>query len=474
MSLSPAKIPEDVVFELERALAWPLFMGASLGPTLNDLFIISFLNGLGGWSRGAAVTDLGRTLASLVPHRPADAPPPPEMGGRVWLTTISGRANLRGLVEPLVRQGDPRRIALIGSPSALTMELPPGVPFYDWDQVGPRPSIAWAQEFMPRWPIWQARLALVLARYRISALVVPRLYHWLVTQSQRVRAYIQLLSAARPAAVLTEFDRNKHAACLVAACHALGIPTYTMVHGMINYRYGFLPLHADQVLCWGQEHADHFIAHGVHRSRIDVVGAQHLTRQLACRESDARLALGLDAQQPVALLATTPIAHASQQRLAEVFCQACAEVGEMQALVRLHPSEQLAMYDDQIRRYPAVRFVLNQAISEDQALAASSVVVCHNTTFAINALLKRRPVVIADVIPQPLLGVQKLIDRAGCPRADSATGLAAVLERIAVEDSYQLELVDAADRYISRLCASFGEESARSIIRAVPALDVAS
>ena len=235
--------------------------------------------------------------------------------------------------------------------------------------------------------------------------------------SQCVAGFLELFKAIRPAAVLTEYDRNSRWSTMVLAARSLGIPTLTLVHGVLNERaVGYTPVLADRVLCWGDLQREQFIEAGERPEQVEVVGCPRLTRELDVTAAQARQRLGLRGDNRVVMLATNPCSQRACLDMTELFCTAMAGLTGASGLVRLHPSERLKDYEPVARRYPAVRFLDNRAATLDEALAAADLVAVPNSGFGSDALVKRRPVVVIDLPIMPLGHGADLIGRAGCPR----------------------------------------------------------
>ena len=81
--------------------------------------------------------------------------------------------------------------------------------------------------------------------------------------SQYVAGCEHLLPENPPVAILTDFDRNHLWSVLVMVGRRLGIPTYSLVHGVLNdHAIGFVPVVADKVFCWGEIDRQKFLAAG--------------------------------------------------------------------------------------------------------------------------------------------------------------------------------------------------------------------
>ena len=291
----------------------------------------------------------------------------------------------------------------------------------------------------------------------------------LMVASQNVLGCLGFLEAHQPSVILTEYDRNRLWSCLVLAARKLGIPSLTLVHGVIERdAFGFSPVLADQILCWGELDRAKLIDAGEAPSRVTVAGCPRLNRDLPSPSLEGRRRLGIDHDGPVAMLATSP--ESNRFALADAFCTAIEQLPGMSGVVRLHPSEDLTSYQTIIVSHPTVSFVENGRASSDEALAAADVVVVRASGFGSDALVKRKPVVVLSPDQEPTGHDLDLIELAGCPHAHDSDELAAVLGRMARDPAFRAERETAAEHFVTRFCAAFGNESADITVAAVRAV----
>jgi hypothetical protein len=230
---------------------------------------------------------------------------------------------------------------------------------------------------------------------------------------------------------------------------------------------GFVPILADKALCWGEIQRRQFIAEGESPTKLVVTGCPRLTRELAMTPAEARTKLGLPTDRPVVLFGSTMVNKSVRLAMAELFCLAAEKTGDISAIVRLHPSEQLDVYEPVTRRFPGVRFFLNSDFTLDETLAATDVVVVPNSGLGSDALVKRRLVVVL-VFPNQRLGHgTDLIQYAGCPQATDADELASALRRLLLDDDARRNHSIMAEKYVGEFCAAFGNEAAERIAAAV-------
>ena len=460
--------PRSAFRELEAALSDPPFCGVPMGATLNDFFVTAFVDGLGDWRRRR------KWLRRLLYHRHRIAPRIHRRTGaslapgRVLVTWSIPSHRYDRLLLPVLKRFDAGESAVLYGNDGVAPLVPAGIPHLPYREVMDFDARAWRREYERCRPSWQRTIRDACARYGLPDGAFELLSLELMVASQRVFGCLRFLEAHRPSAILTEYDRNRLWSCLVLAARTLGIPSLTMVHGVIERdAFGFSPVLADHILCWGELDRATLVEAGEAPSTVIVAGCPRLRRDLPDASLGVRRRLGVERDGPVALLATSP--ERFRFDLAEAFSTAIEQLPGTSGVVRLHPSEDLASYHALIARHPTVSFVDNATASTDEALAACDVVVVRASGFGSDALVKRTPVVVLSPEQQPTGHDLDLIELAGCPHAHDARELAAVLGRLTQDPSFRAERAAAAERFVTQFCAAFGDESAEITAAAVRA-----
>ena len=443
-----------------------------MGSILNDLFCIDFLNRNGRWDTEAVIRDILsyalQTLNLADPRRRhLDKAFYTDNRGKILCTWIADKKHLTNLVLPVVRCLGPQIVLVLGSTKEMGQYVPEGASFLAKEEIPRVPLHQWYRCYLKVVSKWHRVLTAFLKKCDIPARVLPRIHRNLFLGAGDLASYLVFLKYLRPRVVLTEFDRNAFTTPLILAANSLGIPTLTMVHGIINCCYGFTPLVAERVLVWGRKWKKTLISYGVAPERIHVVGYPVLSGLPAEGRSRALAKAGLPQDKPVVLLATAPFNPASRSLLAEKFCEAFQSNTDLSPVVRLHPSEKLEFYSAISKRFPRILFLENRAWSLEESLAAADVVVCYNSGYGFDALVNRKPVVIFDVIPEPLMGSAALVDEAGCPVARGPGELSVLVSRILGDSEFLKAMMARAARNVADIYNTFGEEAAKRTAQCV-------
>ena len=450
----PLFVSAEALFELEQELAEPLFMGVPIGSTLGGLFGLELLCGQGKWDLKSVNLDRLRYWYHY--FRGLRLTPKQEISdtGRIIITWSNEKPYNRDLILPLLKGLGASRCLIIGKTSSMESQLPIGTEFLLWENL---PSIdlkTWRKNYSLCKPIWHGKLREWIRRQGITQEVFPRLVDTMLVQSQKVMVSANLLNQIQPSVVVVEHDRHIDQAPLVLTCKFLGIPTMTMIHGVISSSYGYVPLLADLAFCWGERHRQQMIEMGTPPERLVITGCQRLTPNLTMNSAVARRKVGLPPEKPLVLLATNPIYSEYRKKLVNTFCEGLTACKDISAVVRLHPSERLDFYAKERAMFPSVQFQNNDEWTLDEALAASDVIFCHDSGFGNDALVKGKPVIVMDVLPVPLGNGKELVEQAGCPYIRNSVELAKVLHLALSDSSFRQELSDRTRSYLGRFCAA--------------------
>jgi len=456
-------VSPEVLKTIEAELSQPLFCDMPVGPTLSSLLVIELYYGHGNWGVQEYVKNCLRRMYRWIRPVQSSRSSPNCKTGRVLVTLLPSK-RIADLIVPVLHElGHDRCLTVCYSQASLE-HLPEDMPGVLFDQLAMGNLSAWRKQYRQCWPEWKERLKKLIRRLELPRTFFQKAAFSLLVNTQKLWAARTFLELSRPAAVITEYDRGPAWSCLILAAKSLGIPTYTMVHGVINEEAaGYVPVLADTVLCWGEMGREQFIQAGVDPEKLVVAGCPRITRELPIRTADARRKIALAPDRPVVMLGTAPFRDDQRFKLADSFCRGMTPLSGVSAIVRLHASEKVEDYAPIIKRYPQVKFLANSACSLDESLAASDIVVVHHSGLGGDALIKRRLTIILDVLEIPLSYGLELIEKAGCPRATSSEKLAEFVREILHDDRKRREYTNAREEYVERFCAAFGQDAAKRI-----------
>jgi GT2 family glycosyltransferase len=454
----------EVLRDIETSLSDPTFRGVPLGPTLNDVGVIEFYLGHGDWSAAARWKNrLRRVKYSLRPVS-GRMPLPTIPRNRILITWLRDNFRFSGLVHPMLKEFEPERPVVLCGENETLDRVPDGFQTLSWRQAMQFDIAAWRADYRKCRNSWHERLRDLCDRRRLPRGAYDLLAFHLLLASQYTAGCLEMLPILQPTAILVEYDRNAMWSCLVSAARRLGIPTYTMVHGVLNeHALGYVPVLADKIFCWGEIQHRQLIAESESPGKVVIAGCPRFTRELTTTPAEARAELGLPVDRPVVLFGSTMVSKQERLDMAELFCVAAEKVGDVSAVIRLHPSERLDIYESVAKHHPTVRFSNNSDATLDEILAAADIVVVPNSGLGSDALIKRRLTIVLDVPNQRLGHGADLIEQAKCPRATNAAELADAVRQLLFDENERRNHFTLAEHYVAQFCSAFGSDSARRI-----------
>jgi hypothetical protein len=469
MSCKNITISPAILMEIESALNSQLFRGCQIGITINDTLINAFDTSNRNWDINTRFKDFiryyyHRYFQPAYSERKFD-----ELRGKILFTWLFDRQDLKEFVLPLVEKYGAANTVVVAPELSMQAQLPQDVDFVVWKEFPKIDMAAWRTEFIHCEKAWRISLNKIVRKNSLPNVIVDFIIDRLQVQSQRLMAAAAFLDLACPTVIVTEYDRNEHSSCLLIAARQRGIPSVTMIHSALNpeHAYGFVPILADQVCCWGQRHVSILTKARAEQSRLVVTGCHSLSRALRVGALEAKAKIEIPFETPTILLATSPIKTQDKMKYAQEFCVAMSKMPTVVAIVRLHPAEQIEEYKDLIIRFPSVRFFENNAMTRDESLAASDIVVIHDSCFGSDALMKGKLLVILDVLNTPLGMGQELADLAGCPIAKTASDLESICHRVLFDINFRGELHDQAEKYASLYSDSYGLVAAEKVYQVI-------
>jgi hypothetical protein len=460
------------VRQIEEKLSAFTFRGVAIGSILAGLFHDEVWSGRGNWSTCGILKNRVRFLYHQVRPFWRAKQIFVDLGfcqGRILLTCSGTSRRLIDLVVPVARHLGFDRCVVLCPDSETAARFPSGVISLCLDQLGGcYDARVWHRDFLGLWKVLRPALRRIVRESALPSGVYHRVAAAVVIGTQRIARSEELLRRPGVAGVVADHDRSYLWAPLVLSARVSGLPTFALMHGTFGAQCaGYYPLLADTFFSWGTLQRDMLSVAGAEAGRVIVAGCPRLTRELPLTQRAARMQLGLEPDKPVVMLATGPYRMDLRHALVETFCRGVQGLQECTGVVRLHSSERLEHYATVASRFPSTRFMRNEDSTVDDALAATDVVVVHSSGLGSDALVKGRLTVVLDTIDLPLGHGQELIDDAGCLRATSMENLIEILSRLLSDEKARDRLHQAAERYVQRFCAYFGEDSAQRIAKHV-------
>lgn len=207
-------------------------------------------------------------------------------------------------------------------------------------------------------------------------------------------------------AVLLDEDRNVTKNLVAQMASLSRVKSFVNCHGDPAHKIGVLPLAADSILVWGHQQKELMTRWGLPDERIRVVGCTKYDAYFSLPDEVARKKvyhnLKLDAMLPLILVATCPLNDRRNildaffwRQIKNVIKGVAPMVKRANIVIKLHPGDDNA---NAIRNYVAQLGLSQIQIIKDYdpllLTKACNVLVVYLSTFAIDGLAYKKPVVL--------------------------------------------------------------------------------
>jgi hypothetical protein len=313
------------------------------------------------------------------------------------------------------------------------------IPFLAFTKIGYSDYQLWKVEFNKIKDKLNVIIKTLSQEFSFPAIFLYQLNRYIISQTQILSYFIELFKKYRPKLILTDHDRMKFNNCVIMAANLNNISTYTFIHGSTLPPDHYYPVLASKIFCWGEFHKRQFMNLGTPVEKLIVAGNQKINNEVKLDTDKVLEKLKLNAK-PIILLATNNILLKEKLLFAQEFCHVCSLIEpDIQAVIRIHPSETKDEYNSLIRDFPFIHLLDNSDFNTDESLAISSIIVCHNTQFGFDAFMKQKNVVIFDSesVSFPI-GIGAELEKFGCSLVHTESELKIVL----------MELIDRLDKPI--------------------------
>lgn len=462
-------IAPALLLDLEKRLAAPEFYGVPIGSTLGAFCYTRLFMAKGNFGTKEIVQCAAHYFYRRFFFRGLSMCQPKAKSVPILSTWMDDQYRFNDLIFPVWRAlGESMGSVITGRRRMKAANFPGMEVISIADCYFDRAK--WQKEYNTCMPIWRNILIQWLKDHQLSYRLAPSLLFLMLVQSQLVIQFDWLLRMRPPKVILTEYDRYGFTSVLVLLAKSMHIPTVTLVHSMVSTSYGFYPVLADKVCCWSTDQYNIFCSLGTPKEKLEITGCSRLTRTLPVKSKELCAKLDVTEDAKVILLASSAIGAADRRKFARVFSEAIRKIPasyHVKGVIRLHPSEDSEFYQTERADYPNVRYLTNVDLSLDDTLSLADLVVSHNSGLGGDALAKRRPVIILDVLEYPLSSGRKLAEDFGCPCVHSADELSLILTKALTDSRFMNSLLDGSDVFAKQFCFAYGDEATKNVVNVI-------
>jgi hypothetical protein len=457
-------LPSSVLENLELELNKYSYESLPIGSALSQLFYIELFEGKGNFTFLSLLKD---TIADFTYYRRKIKP---QYGSRVFslpknsylFSLISERKHLKEMVIPVADKFIDDEIIILAYSekilaslsdrykNTLTLESLSGINYMEWKHKH--------DELLPKWKkiIHTALKNLPLIQ---SNSIAARLLYHIKVQTILYESLKILLYDLQPKKIIVEYDREFSTSCLVSAGNHLNIDTVSLLHGVINYKNAYVPLIAKKIIVWGAQQKEILTSFGVPANRIVIDGAPQLSR------IDTQTAIKND--KPVVLFASNPCKPDERKLLVNIFCQAVSRNNDIQGIVRIHPSEKLEFYQEQISQYNNIKFVNNALLSYTESILTPDIICVFNSAFSIDAIINDKPLIVINIPSNNNGNTIELIEKGKFLYANTAEELDKQIKLLVNNPSFIQNVLINQNNYRQNFILHWGATAAQKVYNTI-------
>ncbi len=258
-----------------------------------------------------------------------------------------------------------------------------------------------------------------------------RFLYLIKSQINKANNYRVFLKSILIKTVLTEYDRNSKVAPLIGVANLNSHPTFSLVHGSLLPPDTYYPFVAKKILVWGSRQTDTFTSLGYNKEKFIKVGNNRI-KSIVINKNEKLFLLEkiqISGQDKIATLITNRIEPQEQKRFAAVFIEAIYNMDHWRGVIKLHPLENKAEYEN---FFPGlykdkIKIVQSSELRNEDVIKITDVFINHNSVMGLEMLIQDKPVVILDCIKKdPGIG-REMHETGNCLLAHNADELVNVI-----------------------------------------------
>jgi hypothetical protein len=241
----------------------------------------------------------------------------------------------------------------------------------------------------------------------------------MVHATRLVDVFMRILKELNPRAVVVDEDVILFNKALVLCARGLGIPTFTMMHGVPYKKDGNIPSNADYILAWGSSTKQRLLGWGLDPEKVVEVGAPQFVSYPKMRrnlsreriENDFKIPLGSPLlvfavmrlhtnEHPYPIYSRNSMFQTILHDTLDLIYGYASEHPDIYLVIKFHPGEKNSWFARQMadalpsQARQRIRFV--QAYPIEELVSAADLVLTTPSTVYFEGLLLNTPVMLVD------------------------------------------------------------------------------
>ncbi len=297
-------------------------------------------------------------------------------------------------------------------------------------------------------------------KFGLDNIVLDRFRESLFFHLVLSKRYKYFLENYRPKFILTEYDRYGTVAPLVLQARLLGIPSFSLMHGVINNSFGYLPVLADKLFVWGELQKALLTKYTNDSSKILVGGASQFSMPKFCKRNEVLENLNLEISKKYVTFGSSNVPEPFRSLAMQEFCEAAKKNSNpgIKFLVKLHPAEPIQYYSQYFKDNTEIKILPKVGLSKMEFFSFCDILVVYCSALGFDAILNDCPLIVINVGEASLGNSRQFINEAGIPECLESSQL---LEQISL--SIEGEISEQTKNFKINYCAKIGREAVENM-----------
>jgi len=275
-------------------------------------------------------------------------------------------------------------------------------------------------------------------------------------------------SVIMPKCIITELDRTTLPSPLILTARKFNVFSITLTHGVIS-EYGFTPLFADHIFCWGKFQMSQLISLGIEPNRISITGNPMF------KDFCPKIGIGNRSTtgKIKVCLAISPEGAKINHLLLDIFIAALEQSTQINGIVKLHPNLKRKSVEWILSVSPNIKIFESSDITNCELFNSIDFLIIRYSGIANEALAAGVPTSILN--PKIISGLNilqvELIRNAGCDLATNTKELIEIFKKMSsAPDLYKKNSMAKCSNYLMNLYEFKGEDSVSAMISEIDRL----
>ena len=289
-----------------------------------------------------------------------------------------------------------------------------------------------------------------------------RLFH----QAKIIAFYTEQFKKPKnmPHLVITEFDRNGVAAPLILTARIFGIKTVTLVHGVIG-NYGYTPVLADYIYCFGEIQKTQLLAQGVAPEKIRVTGTSIIDlagERAVIKTRDPsvfRLGLGI-----------SPLRKETREKMIRVVAQAAEKVKKTELVIKLHPSLKKEDFTHFLKTFKNTGIKSSAEIDNNTFFKNIDLLIINSSGLGIEAMYQEVPVILMKLQENECGHFDLTANESGLPVFSKESELIGMLLKYTADNNALQSIGEKGNAFARSYYFATGKEASQNIIKELTTL----